>query len=61
MLEDLEHHLEHIQCYDHSVKLGFSSLETVKLAHGELMKAKKFYLVTSHEGCNHEGERDVHL
>jgi hypothetical protein len=25
------------------------------------MKTKKFYLVTSHEGCNNEGERDVHL
>ncbi|KAF7506252.1 hypothetical protein GJ744_012060 [Endocarpon pusillum] len=61
LLEELEHHTETIQCHDSGVTLSFPSLETVKLAHGEFIKTKNFYLITSHEGCNNDGERDVHL
>lgn len=60
-LEELEHHTETIECNDNSVTLTFPSLETVKLAHGQFIKAKRFYVITSHEGCNNDGERDVHL
>ncbi len=61
MLEELEHHTETIECYDSSVILTFPNLETVKLAHREFTKADRFYLITSHKGCNNDGERDVHL
>ena len=61
MLEELEHHTAKIECYESSVRLSFFSRETVKLAHGEFMKAETFYLITSHEGCNNDGERDVYM
>ena len=61
VLEDMENHFDEIQCYNSSVYLYFSKVETLKHAHEELNRVERFVLITSHDGCNKDGEREPHM
>lgn len=61
MLEELESHVDEVRCFDSSVHLYFGTIETVKHAYEELGRVAKFVLITSHQGCNRDGERDTYL
>ncbi|KAJ4303267.1 hypothetical protein N0V90_002160 [Kalmusia sp. IMI 367209] len=59
-LEDIEHHLDDVECGDGTMTLKFfdtSSAVDARLAcHGP----EGGVIVTSHDGCNNEGERTVY-
>ncbi len=61
MLEDVEHQIESIGCYSSEIHLYFKSAKVLKRTHKELTSIDSFLLVTSHEGCNEDGERNPHL
>lgn len=61
LLEDIEHHTERIDCFDSRVYLYFNSAEALEHAHEEFRRANNFLLITSHLGCNKDGERNPHL
>lgn len=61
LLEDIEHHIKAVDCFDSRVYLYFSSSKALKHAHKEFQSVDSFLLITSHEGCNKDGERDPHL
>ena len=61
MLEDIENHFNEIKCYDSAIRLYFSTIETLEHAHAELNRLDRFVLITSHDGCNKDGERDTHM
>lgn len=61
LLENIENHLAKIKCYQSSVFLYFRSSDALDHAHMEFKDVKEFLLITSHGGCNEDGERDLHL
>lgn len=61
MLEDVEHHIESIGCYSSEIHLYIKSAEVLKRTHNEFTGVDHFLLVTSHEGCNEDGERNPHM
>lgn len=60
VLEDIEQHLSDIQCTDSSIKLSFSSESAALDARHACHHEKGAYVITSHKGCNTEGERNVY-
>jgi hypothetical protein len=60
LLEEVEHHIDEIACFGSSIRLHFTSQETLELAYDELSATNEFFVVTSHEGCNNDGERESH-
>ena len=61
MIEDYEHHVERIGCYSSEIYLYFKSAEVLQRIHSEITRVDNFLLVTSHEGCNEDGERSPHV
>ncbi|KAL9130521.1 MAG: hypothetical protein Q9175_007004, partial [Cornicularia normoerica] len=61
MLEDVEHHIESIGCYSSEIHLSFQSRKELERIHKEFTSVDSFLLVTSHEGCNEDGERNPHM
>ncbi len=61
VLEEMENHFDDVKCSDSTVRLYFQSRETLKLACEELSRVAGFVLITSHQGCNKDGERDTHM
>ena len=61
MLEEIEHHVESIGCYSSEIHLYFRSIEPLQRAHNEFASVDSFLLVTSHQGCNEDGERSPHV
>ena len=61
MLEDVEHHIQSIRCYSSEIHLYFKSTKFLKRAHYEFASVDSFIIVTSHQGCNKDGERDPHV
>ena len=61
LLEDIEHHVSAVSCWDDGVHLRFQSPEAFAHAHREFAGVESFLLITSHEGCNEDGGRDPHL
>ena len=61
MLEDVEHHIESVACYSSEIHLHFRSAELLGRAHNEFARVNSFLLVTSHRGCNEDGERNPHV
>ena len=61
ILEDVEDEIKHIGCYTSEIQLFFKSTKALKRFHKELTGVDSFLLVTSHEGCNEDGERNPHL
>jgi len=60
-LEDIEHQIDRIECQSSHIQLYFSSADTLEHARKEFASVEKFLLITSHPGCNEDGERDPHL
>lgn len=61
ILEDVEHHIESIGCYSSEVHLHFKSAKVLKRTHKEFTSVDSFLLITSHEGCNEDGERSSQM
>jgi hypothetical protein len=60
MLEEIEHHIDEITCFDTSIELSFAGLQNMELAYYELTAVNEFFVITSHEGCNNDGARESH-
>lgn len=60
-LEDIDHHVDYISCSETSILLGFVTASSKHAAIEELRSKDKFYLVTSHDTCNNDGERNIYL
>jgi hypothetical protein len=60
LLEEVEHHIDEIACFDSSIHLYFAGKEALELAYDELGAINEFFVITSHEGCNNDGERESH-
>ena len=61
MLEDVEHHIESIGCYSSKIHLHFRSSELLQQAHNEFLSIDSFLLITSHQDCNEDGERNPYM
>ena len=61
VLEDIEDHIDFVGCAASAILLHFSSEEALRDAHEEFKGVGSFLLVTSHDGCNEDGERDPHM
>ncbi|KAK2762141.1 hypothetical protein FQN54_001148 [Arachnomyces sp. PD_36] len=59
-LEDIDSHLSDISCSDSLIELSFGSIEGLQAAKEELSQFSDFIAVTSHPGCNEDGERVSH-
>jgi hypothetical protein len=61
-LEEVEHHLQDVQCGDGTMKLSFVDASSARDAYYASCEQEKGggLVVTSHEGCNREGERSVY-
>jgi len=57
VLEEIEHHIDAIMCFDSSILLQFADFESMDLTYGEFSQTGEFLVITSHEGCNSDGER----
>ena len=60
VLEQIEHHIDGISCFDSSIQLSFAGLFDMELAYKELFAVDDFFVITSHEGCNNDGAREPH-
>lgn len=61
LLEDIENHMDNIDCFPSKIYLCFSSDGALQHAHEEFLSVHKFLVITSHDGCNRDGERSSHL
>ena len=61
LLEDIEEHIKRVDCFVSSVYLYFDSLDSLKRAYEEFTSVNSFLLITSHQDCNEDGERDPHM
>lgn len=61
LLEEIEDDLHEIRCAKGIIQFGFVLSETFELAWGEYSRFGEFFLITSHEGCNNDGERGAYL
>lgn len=60
-LEDIDHHVHDVTCSESYVFLSFSTALAKQAALDEFGVGQKFYLITSHDTCNNDGERSVYL
>ena len=58
-LETVEHYIELIECSDDKIFLDFATLEALNEVYKHVDGTNDFYIITSHEGCDLEGERNV--
>ncbi|KAI4644488.1 hypothetical protein J4E93_006393 [Alternaria ventricosa] len=59
-LEEHEHHIKDVQCGDDTMKLHFVDTSSARDARAACHDADGGLIITSHEGCNDEGERSVY-
>ncbi|KAL9129631.1 MAG: hypothetical protein Q9217_001949 [Psora testacea] len=57
LLEDNDPHFERIACYGSTIEISFHSDLSLSLAWTELAKHHEMLIITSHLGCNANGER----
>jgi len=60
-LEDVELHLGNIQCSEAAIEILFESQYHCDKAHKAWEDLGNFLVVTSHPGCNRNGERSPYL
>ncbi len=60
-LEEIEHHLQDVECGDGTMKLHFVDAVSARDARFACHSEKGGLVVTSHETCNSEGKRTVYL
>lgn len=56
-LEDIERHVENIECSDSAIVLEFEDEQVLKQARRGWDELSEFIVVSSHQGCNGDGER----
>ena len=61
VLEDIEGYVDIVGCVGSKISLHFTSEEALKDAHEEFNSVGSFLLITSHDGCNGDGERNPHM
>lgn len=61
ILEDIEMDVEEIQCSGSAITVEFADQETLKIARKSWDDISEFLIVSSHAGCNENGERAPHL
>ena len=61
VLENIENHFQQVDCLGSTMRLYFSSEEATRHAYEEFERTDSFLLITSHRGCNEDGERDPHM
>ncbi|KAL4799691.1 hypothetical protein BDV19DRAFT_384979 [Aspergillus venezuelensis] len=60
-LEDLDAGLESVSCTDSEIRLDFASIAAEKRFRAAVKDTPEFIVVTSHDGCDLDGERSAHL
>ena len=61
VLEDIEDHVEQVECLGSKIYLYFNSEQVLRDVYEEFKSVGNFLVVTSHDGCNEDGERDPHM
>ena len=61
VLEEIEHYMLDIFCRGSEIEIHFAESGALGHVHRELSNVGEFLLVTSHEGCNADGERTPYL
>ncbi|KAJ4374952.1 hypothetical protein N0V83_002031 [Neocucurbitaria cava] len=59
-LEEIEHHLQDVECGDATMKLHFVDTSSARDARSACNGAAGGLIITSHETCNQDGERAVY-
>ena len=60
-LETLEHHIQQVECSEKQIFLDFATEEALHEVHRHVDGVDQFFIITSHEGCDLQGERNVRL
>ena len=61
ILEDIEMDVGEIQCSGSAITVEFADQETLKIARKSWDDISEFLIISSHAGCNENGERAPHL
>jgi hypothetical protein len=60
-LESIEDQIDSIECTVGEAQLSFATLEALQSVYMHFENVPEFFLITSHDGCNVEGERGIFL
>lgn len=60
-LEDIEPHVDDIQCSQSTLTLSFGTGQNLEEAKDAWSGVSQFLIITSHIGCNEDGERTPYL
>jgi hypothetical protein len=60
-LEEIESHLENIECYHSFIVLKFVNEVALRQAKGQWDSLSKFIVISSHPGCNGDGQRALYV
>jgi hypothetical protein len=60
-LEDIELHIMEIQCSGSTIAIEFPNQQTLESAKKTWDSIPEFLVISSHPGCNEDGERASHL
>ena len=61
LLEDFDWHFEDIVCKSTTIELQFIDSATMSIAWEQMRHHPEMLMITSHFGCNADGERKPHL
>ena len=61
LLEDNDHHFEQISCHGSTIEFKFHNDAAVSAAWQEIQTHPEMLVITSHLGCNADGERKPYL
>lgn len=61
ILEDIETNLKDIQCSESTIKVEFTEAQEFNAAKDSWGSLSEFLIISSHFGCNRDGERSPHL
>ena len=57
----VSHLLEDVICYETYIELHSTSVSSLRELSERISEAEELLVVTSHHGCNEEGERDAYM
>jgi len=60
-LEDIESHLDNIECLDSAIALKFVDEQDLKQSRSGWDDLPEFIVISSHPGCNEDGERAPYM
>jgi hypothetical protein len=61
ILEDIEMEVNEIQCSESTIIVEFANQQAVEVARKSWDNISEFLIISSHAGCNEDGERAPHL